>query len=590
MKKSLSCCLAALMSISVVGCSNNSSTATNTQSYKAGTYTATTKGMNGDLTVEVTVDESSIKEVKVTDQVETYGVGQGLPTSPIETLPGLIVEKQSLGIDGVTGATITSNAILKATSDALEQAGGKIDELEKKVEVAKQDDTTLDTDIVVVGAGVAGMSAAIEASEAGAKVVVVEKQGIVGGATTLSGGKLLAAGTSYQEAQGYTGDTPEALYDYLKSVGEIGGEGLIDEAKLHEFTDNALEDVTWLEDTGVPIINVEPIHSSITPWRVMNTKGGGGQKSGFGGNISVPLFDRLDKTDTEIVYNTTANEILTKDGKVCGVAGTRSDGSKVTVNAKKVIIATGGFAQNKDMLSHLGIENYSTSVPKGNVGEGVTMAQAVGADYFESPGVQAVYCSFTSGVGINEESGLIVSDQGKRVVDEWTYQSHVASALIREGSQKAYYIASSNDPNLTVQYALTLEATPKAETAEELAKLIGVDPTTLAETVSNYNAMCAAGEDTEFNKPSEYMIPVEGTLYAIEMNPSFTVTFGGLVTTTNSEVLDTDGNIIDGLYAAGEVANTGLFGDEYPSCGLAIGSGVRFGRIAGQQAVATLSK
>ncbi len=585
MKKGLLVSISALMALSLGACTANTEnkeepTATG---YTAGTYTATAAGMKGDVTVEVTFSDTAITDVKVTNQSETYGVGQGLPMTPVEVLPGQIVETQSLGVDTITGATITSNAIIKAVGDAAEQAGGSADTLKAvPVEKAEAKDETFEADVVVVGAGAAGLSAALEASNGGAKVIVVEKQGIPGGATTLSGGKLLAAGTKWQEEQGFTGDTPDALFDYLKSV---GGD-YIDDAKLHEFTDNALEDVTWLTDMGVQVINVEPIHSSITPWRVMNTLGGGGQTDGHGGQIIVPLYSEVAKTDTEFLYNVSANEILMTDGEASGIKGTRPDGSTVTVNAKSVIIATGGYAQNREMMAHIGIENYGTSVPKGNVGDGVTMGEAVGAQYYEAPGALAVYVSYTSGVGINEESGMIVSDQGKRVVDEWTYQSHVATALFRQGSQKAWYIASANDPNPPVQYELTLVATLKAETAEELAGLMGVDAETFAAQVARYNEYCASGVDEEFGKPAEYLTPLEGTLYAIELSPAFTVTFGGLVTDLDSQVLDNENNPIPGLYAAGEVAFTGLFGDEYPSCGLAIGSSVRFGRIAGTNAAA----
>ena len=581
MKKSIILGLATMMSLSLVACSSQDAGEPTKPSYAAGTYTGSAPGMKGEVSVEVTFSEDAIQEVKVVSQQETYGVGQGMTMTPVETLPGLIVEHQSLAIDTLTGATITSNAILNAVSKAVEAAGGDVAAL-KAVEVkAENQDEVLDADVVIVGAGAAGLSAAIEAANAGAKVVVLEKQAIPGGATTLSGGKLLAAGTKYQEEQGFMGDTADALFDYLKMVGEYGGEGLIDDAKLHEFTDNALEDVNWLEDMGVNIINVEPIHSSITPWRVMNTLGGGGQTSGHGGQIIVPMVEELAKTEAQVLYNVSVNEVLMQDGAVAGVKGARPDGTSVQVNAKAVIIATGGYAQNREMTAHLGLDSYNTGVPRGNVGDGVTMAEKVGAQVYQAPGAQAVYVSNTSGVGINEESGLIVDDKGERFVDEFTYQSHVASALLRRGAQKAWYIASANDPNPTVQYAMTLDSTLKAATAEELAGLMGVDGEAFAAQVARYNELCSKGVDEDFNKPAEYMVPLEGELYAIELSPSITVTFGGLVTDLGSHVLDENNEAIPGLYAAGEVAFTGLFGDEYPSCGLAIGSSVRYGRIAG---------
>ena len=588
MKKLLNMVLVAVMAVSFIACSNDAKepattpeASTGAVSFTAGTYTGEATGHNGGLlTVEVTVSDDKIESVEVKDHTETYGIGYGLKETPVEAIPSQIVEGQTLSVDTVTGATITSAAVVSAVTSALEQAGADVNALKETSEKAKAEDQTIDADVVILGAGAAGLSAALEASNAGASVVVLEKQGIVGGSTTRSGGKLVAAGTKQQEEAGFTGDTAEDLYNYLSSFDTYHE---IDADKLHEFTDHALEDVQWLEGLGVDVINVEPIHSSITPWRVLNTKGGGGQVSGIGGQITVPLYDAVAKTDTQFIYNCTADEILMKDGKAVGAKGTMKDGSTVTVNAKGVIIATGGYASNHE-LGSVYYKNYSTSVPAGNVGDGFTMAEAVCADVYQSKGVQEVAVSFTCGVGINEESGLVVNNKGERVVDEWTYQSHVATALRESGSEGGWYIACSNDPNPTVQYGMTLDSTLSAETVEELAEKMGADPETLAATVTRYNELCDKGVDEDFGKPSEYLTKLEGPYYAIQMNPVLTVTFGGINTDTASHVLDKEGNIIDGLYAAGETAFVGIFGSEYPSCGVAIGSSVHYGRLAGQNA------
>ena len=588
MKKLLNMVLVAVMAVSFTACSNDAKepvttpeASTGAVSFTAGTYTGEATGHNGGpLTVEVTVSEDKIESVEVKDHTETYGIGYGLKETPVEAIPSQIVEGQTLAVDTVTGATITSAAVVSAVTSALEQAGADVSALKETSEKAKAEDQTIDADVVILGAGAAGLSAALEASNAGTSVVVLEKQGIVGGSTTRSGGKLVAAGTKQQEEAGFTGDTAEDLYNYLSSFDTYHE---IDADKLHEFTDHALEDVQWLEGLGVDVINVEPIHSSITPWRVLNTKGGGGQVSGIGGQITVPLYDAVAKTDTQFIYNCTADEILMKDGKAVGAKGTMKDGSTVTVNAKGVIVATGGYASNHELGSAY-YKNYSTSVPAGNVGDGFTMAEAVGADVYQSKGVQEVAVSFTCGVGINEESGLVVNNKGERVVDEWTYQSHVATALRESGSEGGWYIACSNDPNPTVQYGMTLDSTLSAETVEELAEKMGADPETLAATVTRYNELCDKGVDEDFGKPSEYLTKLEGPYYAIQMNPVLTVTFGGINTDTASHVLDKEGNVIGGLYAAGETAFVGIFGSEYPSCGVAIGSSVHYGRLAGQNA------
>lgn len=580
MKKYFTCLLSAGLALSVAGCSTGGQSSVSAM--KDGSYTAEVTGHNGPMKVAVEIAEGKISAVKVSEHTETYGIGYGMVTTPVEAIPERITASGSLGVDTITGATITSNAIVSAVADCVTQAGGDAEAM-KNVSVSNDNkDVVIDADVVVLGAGAAGMSAAIEASNAGAKVVILEKQGIVGGSTTRSGGKLIAAGTKYQEEQGFTGDTPEALFDYFKSV---GGDQ-IDDEKLKVFTDNALTDVNWLEDMGVDIINVEPIHSSITPWRVMNTQGGGGQISGIGGQITVPLFDTVSATDTDIYYETAADTIIMKDGVVAGAKGTRKDGTTVTVNAPSVIIATGGYASSAEYTEHLGMGQVVSNVPKGNVGDGITMGKDVGAKIEFTNGIQEVVVSFTCGVGINEESGLIVTDSGERFVNEYTYQSHVATAARLAGSVGAYYIASAADPNPTVQYGMTLDSTISADTPEELAEKLDMDKDVFAATIERYNALCDAGNDEDFGKPAEFMQKLEGTLYAIPLTRSFTVTFDGLVTDTQSHVLDENNSPIPGLYAAGEVAFTGLFGDEYPSCGLAIGASIRYGRIAGVNAAA----
>ena len=556
-----------------------------TVSYTPGTYTVTAPGAKGDITMDVTFSEDAITEIVITDQKETYGIGWGMDTTPVEVVPAQIVERQSFDVDAITGATLTRNFIIGGVEMAVEQAGGNVAALKQPVEHPVLEDTVIDADIVIVGGGSAGLAAGIEPAQAGAKVVILEKQSIVGGATTRSGGKLMANGTEFQAAQGIE-DNNDKMFTYLKGV---GGD-FIDDAKLQGFVDNSLDVFNWMVDMGVEVQDVEPIHSSLPDWRVHNVIGGGGMTDGHGGKIIVPMYEEFMAEETgEILYNVTANELLTADGAVTGVKGVRPDGSTVTVNAKSVILATGGYASNREMMAPYAdfTEGYSTQVPAGNLGDGITMAEAVGGQIFQNPGVQTVYVSYTCGVGINEEAGLIVTEDGERVVNEYTYQYHVGDALNKAKSNVAYYIAAANDPNPTVQYGLTLDSTPSAATVEELAALIEVDPAALTATVERYNELCAKGEDEDFGKPADKMIPVEGDkIYALKLNPAVTVTFSGIVTDVNSRVLNADNQPIQGLYAAGETAFPGLFGTEYPGCGMAISSGVYYGRVAGANALA----
>ena len=559
--------------------------------YTAGTYTATAKGKIADITVEVTFTENAIADVKVVSHNETLGLGYGVSTAPIDMFPGQIVANQTLAIDVVTNATVTGNAILAAVADAVNQAGGDAEVLKKAEAKVAGEEIVYDVEIVVVGAGAAGLSAALTAQEKNANVLVLEKGGITGGSTVRSGGKILAAGTPWQEKQGYT-DTPEMMYEYLMSFDR---DDIMNEELVMTFSKGSAENLQWLEDRGVQVQDVEYIHSALTPWRVHNTMGGGGQTSGHGGQITAPLTNRYEGNGGKIVYNCRATELITNEsGTVVGVKAVMTDGTPVTVNAKSVILATGGYAKNEEMLDKYEDflpNNLYGTVPNTCVGDGLVMATAIGAKNFDAPGLQLVYVSYDCYCGINEESGLIVSEDGLRVVDEYTYQSHVATALADAKSTCGYYIAAKKggyavEPYPMIQWGVTMEQVPHAATIGELAEKIGVDKAALEATVARYNELCAKGVDEDFGKPAQYMIPVEGDeYYAFRMTPGTSVTFGGLEIDVNARVLDTNNQPIPGLYAAGEVAFTGLFDAEYPCCGMAIGSAVYYGRVAADSAI-----
>ncbi|MEG1720579.1 MAG: FAD-dependent oxidoreductase, partial [Pseudoflavonifractor sp.] len=548
---------------------------------KPGTYTATAKAHNGDMVVEVTFDEKAITAVKIGEHKETYGLGYGLSTSPIEVLPAAIVKAQSLAVDSVSSATITSAAIKAAVADCATQAGGDAEALKSApVEKPAGKDETYDVDVAIVGAGAAGLAAANTALEAGAKVIILEKVGVTGGSTTRSGGKILAAGTPWQTKQDFT-DNADMMYDYLMSFDR----GVMDAELVRLFCDDSAENLQWLEDRGVKVKDVEPIHSSLTPWRVHNTEGGGGMISGIGGQICVPLTSAYEKAGGQIVYNCRADKLLTDaKGAVTGVSGVKADGGTVTVNAKGVILATGGYAHNKEMMAKYAAflpDNSYSGVPTTNVGDGLVMAQAVGAKNTDALGLQLVFLNYDAYIGIAEESGLIVDYKGNRVVNEYSYQSHVAQGLADAKSPYGYYIATANDTSKMVQYGMTMDKVPHAATIEELAAQINMDPAALKATVDRYNKMCAQKKDEDFGKPADYLYPVEGDMYyAFMMNSGSSVTFGGLSIDSKAQVLDTKDQPIPGLYAAGEVAFDGLFAAEYPCCGMAIGSAVYYGRIA----------
>ncbi len=554
-------------------------------SFTAGTYTATVTGYRGEITGEVTFDETSIVSVTVTNCGDTLGIAYGTSTTPVEALTAKIVETQSLGVDTVVGATVSSNAIIAMVADAAAQAGADVDAL-KAVPVAKEEakDVTYDVDIVVVGAGAAGLTAGISALEEGASVLIVEKQGVTGGSTARSGGKVLAAGTDLMTEYNMD-NNPDLLYDYLMEVGQ----DFINEDLLKPFVYGSADNLDYLSQHGVVFEDVEAVHSNLPIWWVHNTLGLSGMTDGHGGRITVPLTNSFESLGGEIIYNTAANELITNaDGKVVGVKAVKADGSAVTVNAKAVILATGGYAQNREMMARIpGDTGYYSSVPTSNTGDGLVMAGAVGAQIWDSPSAAPVFIDFTCGAGGGEQGGLMVSYEGKRVVNEYSYQFNTALAMEKTGVPYGWYIATSTDPNPAIQYGMTLENTVQSDTLEGLAELCGFDAATFVATVDRYNELCDKGVDEDFGKRADHLWKIEGeTYYAFRMIPVVSFTLGGLVLDTEAHVLDANNNPIAGLFAAGEVAFTGLIGDNYPSCGMAIGAGTFYGRIAGATAVA----
>lgn len=553
---------------------------------KNGTFTGTGAGVKGIVKVETVFYNNRIMSVTVKEHHEVYGMAWGLKTSPIEVIPMEIVKSQSLGVEPVDGVKETCKAILDGVADCVTQAGGDAQAWRNAPVPAapKAADETVEVDILVAGGGAAGLAAGIEALELGVKnVVLIEKNGITGGSTARSGGKLVAADTKWQKRQGIY-DTPEMLFDYLK---EVGGDMLHDD-KMRLFCQHSYETMLWLEGMGYQVKDVEAIHKSLTPWRVHNSPNGGGMTDGQGGEITAPMTYRFEDLGGTILYKTALKSLITDEkGTVCGVKAVRKDGSVLTVKAKAVILGTGGYSHNKEMMARYPeAEGYKSQAPSGNVGDGLIAAEQIGARVFNHPTTQVVYCSFTCGVGINEESGLIVNKWGQRVVNEWTYQYHVADAIAKTGSNLGYYICDANDPNPTVKYGISLDSEIKANSPEELAEKIGMDPKTLADTVKRYNALCQQGSDLDFGKPADKMIPVTGPVYcAIVMKPAISVTYGGLESDTNGRTLDGNGNPIPGLYSAGEVAGTGLYGRQYPCCGTSIGTALFYGRMAARHAV-----
>lgn len=555
-------------------------------SFNSGTYIGKGIGVRGKIILEVTFSENALENIEIIKHKEILGQAYGLESSPFENFIPKIIKYQSLAIPMIVGAEVICKAIIKAVSDCILQAGGDVNTFKNKAIPLppKKEDSIIQTDIVVFGSGIAGLSAAVEAKYCGADVVLVEKQGIVGGSSAICGGKIIAAGSETQKKQGIL-DSPKMLFDFLKnSAGDF-----MDDDKISYFCYHSAENLEWLIKQGFKVQDVEAAHSSILPWRVHNSIGGGGQTMGWGGTFTVPLNNKFKEMGGTTLLNTSLTELLVENGRVIGAKAVDTiDGSIVTILANKgVILCTGGFAANRELVEsrYPWMKNYYFNCPESSQGDGIRVAEAIGARNYKHPYLQTMLLHDKSGAGVNEESGLIVTTDGKRFCNEYQFHSKVGAALAKTGSPGAWYITCGDEPFPLLNYALTLPDTLKADNIEDLAIKMKVNPLILKSTIDRYNYLCKLKFDEDFQKPASELKALNGPqYYAVFLKPSTSITFGGLEIDISAHVLDNNKNIIPGLFASGEVANTGNFGHEVPSCGYSIGHALHFGRVAARAA------
>lgn len=599
--------------------------------YTEGTYTAQAQGNNGPVTVSVTFSADAITEVAVTEHAETAG----LSDRPIEEIPAAIVEHQSLGVDTISGATNTSNAILNAVADCVEQAGGDVEALKAvEVEAAPVEDIEATYDVVVVGGGGAGLTAAITAAQQGAEVILIEKAGALGGNTLIAGQGFNA---SDPERQANT-EMSEALTTELKSYLELDSADfgafaevletvkeqineylasdsttLFDSPELHmlhtymggkrtgldgtviepdlelarTFATNALGALEWAESIGA-----EWNDTTSTILGAMWPRSHGLAN----GNIITILTDAATAEGVEILTDTCGNELIVTDGRVTGVKATTTAGANVTLHANSgVVLATGGFSANAPMVAEY--NNYwpglSDTMPSTNAptitGDGIIMAQEVGADVTGMgfaqlmPSSHPVDGSLFSGIWGSAETQVFVNKEGKRYVNEYAERDVLSKAAL-EQTDGIFYIICDNKiaKDADVEGMEAAGNVVVADTLEELAEKLEIPVDTFVAEIERYNSFVDAQKDDDFGKPLFGEKIDEAPFVATPRSPALHHTMGGVKIDTETHVLSTEGTAIPGLYAAGEVTGGLHAGNRLG--GNAMTDFLVFGRIAGENA------
>lgn len=606
---------------------------TSAAAMKDGVYETSADGMNGSIKVKTTIEGGKIAAVEILEHTETPGISD----SAIEDFPQQIVNSNSIALDAISGATITSNAVLLAVSNAIIEAGGNLDDFKNIAVTADEKVEKMETDIVVIGAGASGVTAAVAASDNGANVIIIEKTGVIGGASNLSwAGKFINSSIALES--GSEVDEEKIIADWIADC-----HWRVDAAAIRQYVTQSGATYDWLKEHGYATIFLnfagEQMHMLPFDYGSRETL------------LRSMLADSVEKNGGQVLTNTTGKSLITDgDGNVIGVIAQKSDGTKLEISAKSVIMATGGYAANAEMVAEsFGFKGVNGGLGQ-NVGEGLKMAWEVGAKVPDNFGGQMLHQTIVpSTASLKKDfdsfkasyplmlsylpNFMNVGPSGSRFRDEAATLVAVEAANTSAFQGPFHYVIVSKaqidaletngmigvnaprlpgmPPEFYTDFAeeFTLE-NPwadvysvldkmveggygfKGENPEELAQKAGMNISIFAEEFALYEEACSTGVDGSFNKTKDYLIPMgsEGPYYAIKAEINNLGSVGGLLVNTKFQVLDENRIPIKGLYAVGLESEGVLFNDTYVGNGVGIGYAFTSGRLGGASAAKELQK
>ena len=552
--------------------------------FTPGTYEAEAQGLFVPVKVTVTVSETEITDIQINAEGETPALGG----AAADMMKEAILKAQTPNVDGLTGATVTSAAIVKAATEALVAAGADIAVLDANrkdlgSEEAPKEEKTVETDIVIIGAGGAGMAAAIMAHQAGMNFVILEKMPYVGGNTTKATGGMNAAETHYQKEQGIEDSKALFAADTMK-----GGHAKNDPLLVATLANSSAEAIEWLDSIGADLPKI-----SFSGGASVNRIHAPADGSGVGNYLVDRFSAKLAELGVPVMLNTKATELLADtEGKICGVKAEGPD-AFYTFSCKAVILASGGFGANEDMYTQYrpDLKGTVTTNAPGATGDGIVMAQALGADLVDIGEIQLhPTVEQTTSMLITEsvrgDGAILVNQAGVRFTNELLTRDAVSAAELAQEGQYAYILFDQNlrDHLKAIEKYVKADLTKQADTIEGLAEQLGIDPATLAKTLADWNEIVKNQRDTEFGRTTGMNADLTTPpYYAIKIAPGIHHTMGGVKIDVAAQVINTECKPIPGLFAAGEVTG-GVHGGNRLG-GNAVADIVIFGRIAAQSAI-----
>ncbi|MBL8965600.1 MAG: flavocytochrome c [Spirochaetaceae bacterium] len=548
--------------------------------YVPGTYVGVGKGHGGELKVAVTVSPRQILKIEVLSNDETAVLGD----SAFEELSRRVIAANSAEVEVVSGASSSSEGFLAAVSAALAQAGFKGGAAKAAAAVRAPAKAY---DVIVVGGGGAGLSAANEAALAGASVVVFEKMGVLGGNTVRATGGMNAAGTKHQAARGIA-DSPELFFkDTMK-----GGYDKNDPALVKILSEKAVESLDWIESMGGDLSDVS--RSGGASVNRIHLPAGGSKA----GPEIVKTLKKAAEAKSGIAVFTEAKVLEILVDKAGAARGVRVaiGGREHSVAAKAVVLAAGGFGANEEMLVRLNpaLKGFATTNHSGATGDGILLAEKIGAALVDMKEIQT-HPTYAPGKEMVTEAvrgngAILVDHKGLRFGNEMRTRDVVSAAILGLPEKTAYLVfdTSVRKSLKAIEDYVKMGIVVEAASPAELAAKIGVDPAALAATIERYNGFVAAKADADFARPDMPRALSVGPYHAIEVTPAVHHTMGGVKIDTATRVVSTKGTPIPGLFAAGEVTG-GVHGGNRLG-GNALADIVTFGRIAGKNAAALAKK